>query len=100
VPPCKGATHEPAKRFVRPTVEDVQAYCIERKNAVDAVKFWNFYEAKGWMIGRNHMKSWKAAVHTWEHQAGFLPDGGKQTEWSPALQKLMGLDKLYKENPR
>ena len=54
------------KRFVKPTVEEVRAYCQERGNTVDAETFVNFYESKGWMVGKNHMKDWKSAVLTWE----------------------------------
>ena len=54
------------KRFSAPLVDDIRNYCIERKNNVDPVKWFNFYSAKGWMIGKNKMKDWKAAVRTWE----------------------------------
>ena len=50
----------------RPTVEEVRAYCQERKNKVDPEQFVDFYASKGWMIGKNPMKDWKAAVRTWE----------------------------------
>ena len=46
--------------------EEVQEYCRERKNNVDAEQFIAFYEAKGWLIGKNKMKDWKACVRTWE----------------------------------
>lgn len=52
--------------FCPPTLEEVKAYCEERNNSVDAERFIDFYAAKGWMIGRNKMKDWKAAVRTWE----------------------------------
>jgi len=55
------------KRFVKPSVEEIKQYCDEQKNDVDANKFFNFYESKGWMIGRNKMKDWKASVRTWEN---------------------------------
>ena len=55
-----------SKPFEPPTVEDVAAYCKERMNDVDAERFVDFYEAKGWMLGKNKMKDWKAAVRTWE----------------------------------
>ena len=57
-----------AKRptFVRPTVEEVRAYCQERKNSVDAEAFIDFYASKGWKVGNQTMKDWKAAVRTWE----------------------------------
>ena len=53
-------------RFAPPTLEEVTAYCRERGNKVDPQKFIDFYESKGWMIGKNKMKSWQAAVRTWE----------------------------------
>lgn len=53
-------------RFTPPTLEEVKDYCLERNNGVDPVKWFNFYEAKGWMVGKNKMTKWKAAIHTWE----------------------------------
>lgn len=56
---------------IPPTKEQVSAYCLERHNSVDPETFINFYEAKGWMIGKNKMKDWMAAVRTWEkHDTG------------------------------
>lgn len=63
------------KRFTPPTVEEVDAYCHERQNCVCAQMFVDFYEAKGWMVGRSKMKDWKAAVRTWEKR-----DGNSQPE--------------------
>lgn len=57
---------EKTKRFIPPSVEEVEQYCIERSNNIDAQSFIDFYESKGWMIGKNKMKDWKAAVRTWE----------------------------------
>ena len=53
-------------RFAPPTLEEVKEYCSERGNGVDAQRFVDFYEMKGWMVGKNKMKDWKAAVRTWE----------------------------------
>lgn len=55
-----------AKKFVKPTVDEVAAYCQERKNGIDPESFVAFYESKGWMIGKSPMKDWQAAVRTWE----------------------------------
>ena len=61
---------EPKKKtrvvFSPPSVEEVKAYCQDRKNGIDAEKFVDFYASKGWMIGKDKMKDWKAAVRTWE----------------------------------
>lgn len=54
------------KRFIKPTIEEIEKYCVERKNGVNATKFFNYYEANGWKVGKNSMKNWKAAVRTWE----------------------------------
>lgn len=54
------------KRFIPPTIEEVQAYCDERCNNVDAERFINFYTSNGWKVGKNKMQDWKAAVRTWE----------------------------------
>jgi hypothetical protein len=51
---------------IPPSLEEVVAYCTERNNEVDPQRWYNFYSAKGWMIGKNKMKDWKAAVRTWE----------------------------------
>ena len=59
---------KPLKRFTPPTVEEVRAYCKERGNAVDPQRFVDFYTAKGWRVGNQQMRDWKAAVRTWEQR--------------------------------
>jgi len=56
----------PVRAFVRPSIEEVKAYCLERRNTVDAQNLLDHYESNGWKVGRNSMKDWKAAVRTWE----------------------------------
>lgn len=56
-------------RFAPPTLEEVKAYCRERGNNVDPERWMDFYQSKGWMVGKNKMKDWKAAVRTWEKEA-------------------------------
>lgn len=70
---------------ILPTIEKVTIYCDERKNNVDPNKFFDFYEAKGWMIGKNKMKDWKAAVRTWEKKDGI--DAQVNYQWSKSLKK-------------
>ena len=54
-------------KFVKPTVDEVKAYCQERGNNVDPYQFVDFYESKGWKVGNQPMKDWKAAIRsTWE----------------------------------
>ena len=56
------------RRFQKPTVEEVDSYCRQRQNHVDATGFCNFYESKGWMVGKAKMVDWQAAVRTWERR--------------------------------
>ena len=53
-------------RFSPPTVDEVRSYCQERGNHVDPDRFVDFYASKGWRVGNQPMKDWKAAVRTWE----------------------------------
>lgn len=64
-------------RFVPPTVEEVKQYCEENNYKLDAQYFVDFYESKGWMVGKNKMKSWQASVRTWVRKA---QEGTKQDE--------------------
>ena len=52
--------------FLKPTINDVKLYCLERNNKINAENFYDFYESKDWLIGKNKMKDWKACVRTWE----------------------------------
>ena len=54
--------------FVKPTVEEIAAYCRSRNNGLDAEQIWDFYESKGWFIGKTKMKNWRSAVRTWERR--------------------------------
>lgn len=56
------------ERFKPPTVQDVQDYCNERQNGIQAYTFVNFYQSKGWKVGNQPMKDWRAAVRTWEQK--------------------------------
>jgi len=62
----KNNTKTASKKFSIPSVEEISAYCLERKNSVDPQVFFDFYQSKGWKIGKNQMKDWKACVRTWE----------------------------------
>ncbi|WP_190283525.1 transcriptional regulator [Cellulosilyticum sp. WCF-2] len=55
-------------RFTPPTLEEVQLYCGERNNGIDAQRFIDFYSSKGWKVGNTKMKDWKAAIRTWENR--------------------------------
>ena len=63
--------------FKKPLVHEIKDYCHERNNSVNPDQFFDHYESKGWMIGKNKMKDWKASVRTWERSSFQQP--GKKT---------------------
>ena len=66
VPESSARSKKVKEKFIKPTIEEIRAYCYERKNMVDPEHFYDHYESNGWKIGKNGMKDWKAAVRTWE----------------------------------
>ena len=62
--PLKGG--DTRAKFAPPSLQEVTDYCRERGNGVDPERFVDFYAAKGWKVGNQPMKDWKAAVRTWE----------------------------------
>ena len=66
----------PRSTFQIPTVEEINDYCKGR-NTIDGQNFFDFYESKGWLIGKNKMKDWKAAVRTWERRDSEKAQGGQ-----------------------
>lgn len=60
------ASHK--SKFKKPSIEDVKEYVKEQGYRMDPVKFYDHYESNGWLVGRNKMKDWKAAVRNWEHR--------------------------------
>lgn len=68
------------KRFIPPSLEEVTAYCKERNNSVNPESFIDFYASKGWYIGKNKMKDWKAAVRTWEKRSDNIASNQQVTD--------------------
>ena len=87
-----------AKRFVKPTINEIQDYCIERNNNVNAEQFFDHYESNGWKVGKNSMKDWKAAVRTWERSEYRKPNSKKNSKEDAInvvnnlMNKLGGVD--------
>jgi hypothetical protein len=82
-------------RFKKPTLEEVKAYCDERKNAVDPESFLDHYESNGWMVGKNKMKDWKAAVRQWEKRSD---DFKNRKARSPTRSQQLGNKKAYEHH--
>ena len=74
------------KRFVKPTVQDIKAYCIERGNNIDAETFYDYYESVGWKVGKKPMKDWKATVRYWETRN---KKQSKQIDFDEMAKELM-----------
>jgi hypothetical protein len=85
------------QQFSIPSLEEVKAYCQERNNSINPQQFLNYYQAKGWMIGQNKMKDWKAAVRTWEQRdespkgtltptAIYTPTKQDEAEWEKEMR--------------
>lgn len=79
-----------SKRFSPPSVNEVNRYCVERGNSVHPQSFVDFYESKGWMVGKNKMKDWKAAVRTWEKRDHSNGPGrnSNSTEWADDMSEV------------
>ena len=86
------------KRFVPPTLAEVQSYVAQRQSPVDPQGFIDFYASKGWMVGKTPMKDWKAAcrnAETWERwsrtEASAPPKKGlAQALTDRQMEKYMG----------
>ena len=66
--PNNNITYSNKGHFKKPTLIEIDLYCADRKNNVDHLAFYDFYESKNWMVGKNKMKDWKAAIRTWERR--------------------------------
>lgn len=81
-------------RFTPPTLEEVTEYCKERNNKIDPQTFIDFYSSKGWMIGKNKMKDWKAAVRTWERHDNKASEKKPQYKQFSHSDNYSDLDEL------
>ena len=81
-------TNTKEKKFVKPSLEEIKNYCLERKNKIDAERFFDYYESKGWKVGKAPMKDWQAAIRTWERN---------ENEGNTNNEKSNG-DKFSREN--
>lgn len=75
-------------RFVKPTVEEVAQYCQANNYNVDAEQFVDFYESKGWKVGSQPMKDWKACVRTWVKRDAQSPKKSAGESWLDELAKV------------
>ena len=89
--------HSPKRKtFTKPTIDEIQDYCIERNNNVNAEHFFDYYESNGWKVGKNSMKDWQAAVRTWEKNS--YTNTTKQTKKTNTEQTLDAIYKVMNES--
>ena len=83
------------KTFSPPTADEVTAYCREMGYKVNPDAFVDFYDSKGWMVGKNKMKDWKAAVGNWNRsQRQESTAKGKATKFSNFHGRKYDVDSL------
>lgn len=86
---------EGSSRFQKPTIEEIRKYCQESRLDVDAEQFFNFYESKGWVIGKSPMKSWRAAVCTWSRRQKETPQRKREKKESVFEHNLKVVDAMF-----
>ena len=90
----RGSSH-----FQKPSLDEIRQYCISRSNKVDPEQFFNFYESKGWIIGKSPMKDWRAAVRTWEKREKEIPQRKRESRKESVLEhNLKVMDQMYGTN--
>ena len=88
-----------SSRFQKPSIDEIRQYCISRNNSVDPEQFFNFYESKGWIIGKSPMKDWRAAVRTWEKREKEVPQRKRESRRESVLEhNLKVMDQMFGTN--
>lgn len=83
-------------RFQKPTIEEIRQYCQEKGYNVDAEQFFNFYESKGWVVGKSPMKNWRAAVSTWNKREKEIPQRKRESRKESAFEhNLKVMDQMF-----
>lgn len=85
-----------SSRFQKPTIEEIRQYCLEKGYNVDAEQFFNFYESKGWLVGKSPMKDWRAAVSTWNKREKEIPQRKRESRKESAFEhNLKVMDQMF-----
>ena len=88
-----------SSRFQKPTIEEIRQYCLEKGYNVDAEQFFNFYESKGWVVGKSPMKNWRAAVSTWNKTEKEIPQRKRESRKESAFEhNLKVMDQMFGTN--
>ena len=85
-----------SSRFQKPTIEEIRQYCLGKGYNVDAEQFFNFYESKGWVVGKSPMKNWRAAVSTWNKREKEIPRRKRESRKESAFEhNLKVMDQMF-----
>ena len=85
-----------SSRFQKPTIEEIRQYCQEKGYNVDAEQFFNFYESKGWVVGKSPMKNWRAAVSTWNKREKEVPRRKRESRKESTFEhNLKVMDQMF-----
>ena len=84
-------------RFTPPSLQEVTDYCKQRNNNIDPEQLIDFYQSKGWMVGKNKMKDWKAAIRTWERRNNEKGDTNAKNERNKSLSAPERVERAIKE---
>ena len=85
-----------SSRFQKPTIEEIRQYCLEKGYNVDAEQFFNFYESKGWVVGKSPMKNWRAAVITWNKREKEIPQRKRDSRKESTFEhNLKVMDQMF-----
>lgn len=88
--------YKKSSRFQKPTIEEIRQYCLEKGYNVDAEQFFNFYESKGWVVGKSLMKNWRAAVCTWNKREKDIPQRKRESRKESAFEhNLKVMDQMF-----
>ena len=78
-----------------PSREEIEIYCRERQNGIDPDYFFNYYQARGWRLGKEPVRDWKALIRTWEKQDGDRASGPGPL--ADTVQKIVGRSKAAQQ---
>ena len=85
-----------SSRFQKPTIEEIRQYCQEKGYNVDAEQFFNFYESKGWLVGKSPMRNWRAAVCTWNKREKEIPQRKREPRKDSTFEhNLKVMDQMF-----
>ncbi len=88
-----------SSRFQKPSIDEIRQYCSSRNNSVDPEQFYNFYESKGWTVGKSPMKDWRAAVRTWEKREKEIPQRKREFRRESVLEhNFKVMDQMFGTN--